>query len=164
MFFLPIIFALFTACTKDRLTDKIAGSNESSISATINKNTLLQLVNNLRKSGCQCGDTYYDPATAVVWNNLLEAAAYAHSNDMFQNNYLSHTAPDGSNGGVRIERAGYKWIAYGENIASGFKTEQEVIKGWLSSPNHCKNIMNKAYKEMGVGRVGNYWTQEMAVK
>jgi len=34
-----------------------------------------------------------------------------------------------------------------------------VIEGWLKSPGHCKNIMSQKYKEMGVARVGNYWTQ-----
>ena len=55
-------------------------------------------------------------------------------------------------------------MAYGENIATGYTSEREVVDAWIKSPGHCKNIMNKAYKEMGVARVGNYWTQEMASK
>jgi uncharacterized protein YkwD len=39
-----------------------------------------------------------------------------------------------------------------------------VIDGWLKSPGHCKNLMDKSYKEMGVAKVGTYWTQEFATK
>jgi uncharacterized protein YkwD len=83
---------------------------------------------------------------------------------MYKNKFFAHVAPDGSNGGVRIKRAGYPWMAFGENIAAGYRTEKEVVKGWIESPGHCKNIMSKLYKEMGVGRYGNYWTQEFGTK
>ena len=55
-------------------------------------------------------------------------------------------------------------MAYGENIATGYRTEKEVVKGWIASPGHCKNIMSKLYKEMGVARYGNYWTQEFGAQ
>lgn len=126
----------------------------------VNKTLVLQLVNEVRKKGCQCGDTYYYPVPEITWNEQLEEAALTHSSDMFQNDFFSHTAPDGSKGGVRIERAGYNWTAYGENIAAGYNSEKEVVQGWIKSPGHCKNLMNKMYKEMGVARVGKYWTQE----
>ena len=159
--------ALFSfSCTKGDLstvsTDDPGSS--STIPTTVNKTMMLQLVNEMRQKGCQCGDTYYNSVPAVSWNNQLEAAAYEHSDDMYTNGYFDHTAPDGSNGGVRIQRAGYNWFAFGENIAAGYKSEKEVVNGWLQSPGHCKNIMNKSFKEMGVARVGNYWTQEFGAK
>jgi uncharacterized protein YkwD len=121
-------------------------------------------VNEVRQRGCQCGDTYYYPTTPVQWNSKLELAAYNHSRDMYQNNYFSHTGLDGSNPGARIDRAGYHWMAYGENIATGYTTEHQVVDAWIKSPGHCQNIMNKAYTEMGVARVGNYWTQEFGAR
>jgi len=156
MFFLPLFFTLITACTKD----SVPVAADRSVSSTVNKTVLLQLVNDARKKGCHCGDTYYAPAPEVTWNDLLEKAAYKHSNDMFQNKYFSHTGSDGSGSGERITQAGYAWRYYGENIGAGYKTEQEVVKGWLNSPGHCRNIMNGNYREMGVARVGDYWTQE----
>ncbi len=164
----PILFALIiTACTKQEGVDSspvIDDSKSSGIPVSVNKSLLLQLVNDVRKKGCKCGDTYYYPAGTLTWNSQLETAAYNHSKDMYQNKYFSHVAPDGSNGGVRIKRAGYKWMAFGENIATGYPNEKAVVEGWIKSPGHCKNIMGKAYKEMGVARVGNYWTQEFASK
>lgn len=130
----------------------------------INKTLLLELVNKARKKGCQCGDTYYYPAPALAWNAQLEQAAFDHSNDMFEKKYFSHTAPNGSKAGDRIEKAGYHWMMYGENIGMGYRNEKEVVDGWLKSPGHCKNIMNKNYREMGVARAGNYWTQTFGSK
>lgn len=163
MFLLPVLFATLISCTKSELS---SGTSEGSGAgaASVNKTVLLDLVNEARKKGCQCGDTYYNPAPPLTWNDKLEAAALAHTKDMFQNNYFSHTAPDGSNAGVRIEKAGYAWKAYGENIAYGHKNEQDVVKGWLQSPGHCKNIMSRYYKEMGVARTGSYWAQEFGAK
>jgi uncharacterized protein YkwD len=169
---LPVLFSfvmvciLSVSCTKSKLSDDsaIAIENPSSVPTTVNKSVMLQLVNDVRKAGCQCGDTYYYPAPAVSWNAQLEAAAYEHSEDMYTNNYFNHTALDGSNGGVRIERAGYDWATFGENIAMGYRTEKDVVNDWLQSPGHCKNIMNRNFKEMGVARVGNYWTQEFGAK
>jgi uncharacterized protein YkwD len=61
---------------------------------------------------------------------------------MYNNDYFSHIAPNGTPGGVRIEAAGYKWTAYGENIGMGYTSEKQVVDGWIKSPEHCKNIMN----------------------
>ena len=156
---------VFSSCQKSELSvDDNSAVASSSSPASVNKSLMLQLINDVRKKGCQCGDTYYYPVNTLVWNGQLETAAFGHSADMYENDFFSHTAPDGSNAGVRIEKAGYNWSTYGENIATGYKSETEVVKGWIESPGHCKNIMNKSFREMGVARVGNYWTQEFGAK
>ena len=126
----------------------------------INKDLLLQLVNSYRTAGCNCGsEGYFAPTTPVAWNNLLELAAKDHCEDMLKKNFFSHTGSDGSNLGVRVGRHGYDWQTCGENIAKGFLTEQSVVEGWINSPGHCKNIMHPNFKEMGVSKSGDYWTQ-----
>ena len=162
MSLLPFLFTLLVSCSKSDVSEGL--TDNASAASTVNKTVMLQLVNKARQKGCQCGDTYYYPVSTVSWNTQLETAAYSHSRDMSQNNYFSHTALEGSNGGVRIERAGYLWKTYGENIAAGYKNERDVVAGWLSSPGHCKNIMNTNFKEMGVARAGTYWTQEFGSK
>ena len=131
-------------------------------SGTVNKSTLLQLVNNVRQLGCTCGSVVMPPVAAVTWNDQLATAAFNHSNEMNSNNYLSHTGLNGSTAGDRITAAGYSWKAYGENIAKGYSSEQAVMDGWLKSEDHCKNIMSALFREMGVARVGTHWTQEFA--
>jgi uncharacterized protein YkwD len=130
----------------------------------INKPLLLQLVNEVRRKGCRCGDTFYPASPALTWNSKLEQAAIVHSNDMYANNYFSHADQDGMKAGDRLDDAGYRWRTYGENIAFGYRSERDVVKGWILSPGHCKNIMNKAFKEMAVSRVGDYWTQVFGTK
>lgn len=132
--------------------------------SVVNKTLLVQLVNDARKKGCQCGDTWYPAAPPVAWNDLLEKAALGHSTDMKQNNFFSHTSSNGNKAGTRIDAVGYNWQAYGENIGVGYEAEADVINGWLKSPGHCKNIMNKSYTEMGVAKVGKYWTQTFGAR
>lgn len=129
-------------------------------STNVNQANLLQLVNNVRQTGCTCGSTAMPPVAVVSWNDQLATAALNHSNDMNSNNYFSHTGSNGSTAGERITSTGYAWKAYGENIAKGYPNEQAVIDGWLNSEGHCKNIMSSLFKEMGVARAGSYWSQE----
>lgn len=125
---------------------------------------MLQLVNAVREKGCTCGTTVMPPVKPLVWNDILEAVALAHSKDMNTNNYFSHTGLDGSDPGERITKAGYVWSAYGENIALGYPDEQSVMTAWLQSEGHCKNIMDGNFKEMGAGEDGGYWTQDFGSK
>ena len=157
MFFLSLVLTFITSCAKDSLP---AAADKSSVSYSVNKTVLLQLVNDARKKGCNCGNTYYPSVAPLAWNEKLEKAAQDHSADMFKKKFFSHTGSDGSGSGERISRAGYAWKFYGENIANGYQTEKEVIAGWLSSPDHCRNIMNKDFTEMGIGKSGSYWTQD----
>ena len=153
------IFSSFT-CTKNGVPATSTPSNNS----TVNRNTLLQLVNNIRQKGCNCGGTYMPPVEPVNWNTQLAQAAANHSKDMKAKNYFSHRSRSGTDPGDRIRAAGYKWKAYGENIAHNYFNEQAVVDGWLKSTTHCKTIMNPYYKEMGVGRAGEYWTQDFGSK
>lgn len=165
IFSLLLLSLLSFSCTKEsNVIEPASPDKPATAGNTINKSLMLQLVNEARSKGCQCGDTYYPAAPSLLWNDQLATAAFTHSNDMYENDYFSHTALDGSNGGIRIQRAGYAWRTYGENIAMGYRTEKEVVDGWLQSPGHCKNIMNKSFKEVGVARVGTYWTQEFGTK
>ncbi len=123
---------------------------------------LLELVNEYRTSGCNCGDDYFPPTTAVSWNDTLEAAAKAHSLDMDENDFFDHTGSNGSSAGDRISAQSYQWNTYGENIAQGYTSEQDVIDGWIKSEGHCRNIMNPNFKQMGVATSGSFWTQVFA--
>lgn len=166
MFFLLSLLLIIFSCSKseDAIIPTVKNPDVETLPANVNKTLLLELVNGIRKKGCQCGDTYYAPVPALTWNSQLELAAYKHSKDMYENKYFSHIAKDGSNGGVRIERAGYNWMAYAENIGEGYINENQVFNAWLNSPGHCKNIMGNLYKEMGVARVGTYWTQDFGAR
>ncbi|MFD4540316.1 CAP domain-containing protein [Streptomyces bauhiniae] len=114
---------------------------------------IVELVNAERaKAGC----------SPVALNSTLTKAAQDHSADMAAHNTMSHTGSDGSDPGSRITAAGYRWSAYGENVAYGYATPEQVMDGWMNSPGHRENILNCSYKEIGVGlaQPGSYWTQD----
>src|SRR6185312_10835837 len=97
----------------------------------------------------------------------LAKAARAHSEDMAAHDFFSHTGSDGSTPGQRVTRAGYRWSMVGENVASGVRTPQEAVAGWLASPHHCANIMTAGFRQMGVAFAVNrrsgeviYWTED----
>lgn len=129
----------------------------------VNQALLLEMVNDIRSKGCQCGDTFMGAVPAIKWNRTLERAAYLHSKDMNANNYFAHEDRSGNNAGYRITSMGYTWQSWGENIALGILTEKTVVKGWFGSPVHCKVLMTRNFTEMGIAKVGNFWSQAMAV-
>ncbi|MFI0773653.1 CAP domain-containing protein [Streptomyces sp. NPDC021212] len=114
---------------------------------------VVELVNSERaKVGC----------SPVKVNAKLTAAAEAHSKDMAEHSDMSHTGSDGSSPGDRIEKAGYSWSTYGENVAYGYSSAKSVMEGWMNSSGHKANILNCDFKEIGVGLAqhGDYWTQD----
>lgn len=127
---------------------------------------MVQAINVARAVGRQCGSEFYPAAGPVTHNDVLAVAAQLHAEDMAINNYFDHVSLDGRNPGDRITDAGYNWRTYGENIAAGQRSVDEVMAGWLASPGHCANIMNPAFEEVGLGlyeysasRYGRYWVQ-----
>lgn len=155
------------SCKKEDIASKDPGSNNNggaNVNFNVNESVMLDLVNQVRASGCTCGTTAMPAVPALSWNDQLATAAYNHSVDMATNNFFSHTNLQGKTPGDRITAAGYVWSAYGENIAEGYTTEQLVMDGWLHSEGHCKNIMSNDYKEIGVGRSANYWTMDLGSK
>lgn len=162
--FILLIAVLAVACTKDAPVVPQERDTEDPgtvvvITNNVNKDTLLHLVNEVRASGCNCGGTVMPPVQPLTWNVLLELAAANHSKDMQERKYFSHNSPNGTTPKMRVQAAGYNYTWMGENIASGPKTELAVINGWLGSPDHCKNLMGALFREMGIARADNYWTQ-----
>ncbi|MFE0512265.1 sigma-70 family RNA polymerase sigma factor [Streptomyces sp. NPDC058964] len=104
----------------------------------------------------------------VTDNSQLRSAAQKHSDDMAARNFFDHTNPDGAGPGERITAAGYRWSTYGENIAQGQQTPESVMDAWMHSPGHRANILNCAFKELGVGghnrSGGPGWTQDFGTR
>lgn len=130
--------------------------------AMFNRNKMLSQVNRARQAGQYCGKKWYAPVKKLAWNGQLERAAKVHSEDMYSNKFFSHKGSNGRYVDDRLYSQHYFWVACGENVAYGALYEDEVIKEWLRSPDHCENIMNPVYTEMGLWVSGIYWTQVLA--
>lgn len=128
---------------------------------------VLDLVNQVRSTRRNCGNKAFNAARRVSWNDTLAEASRLHAEDMARFSYLSHDGRDGSIPAQRVERAGYRYRAMGENIAGGQMKPEDAVTAWINSPPHCANLMNPAFTEMGVAfavdrtsKLGVYWAQE----
>ena len=95
---------------------------------------------------------------ALTYNNRLSAIAEIKAVDMINKQYFAHVAPDGTDIAALAKHYGYAYINLGENLAEGdFGSSAEVMTGWMNSPGHKANILNKNYTEVGISAVqGNY--------
>ncbi|OLS39184.1 SCP-like extracellular protein [Bacillus sp. MRMR6] len=91
----------------------------------------------------------------------LNGVAQKKSVDMQQNNYFSHTSPTYGSPFDMMRDMGVSYKTAGENIAQGQRTPQEVVKAWMNSEGHKKNILSKNFTHIGVGydKTGHHWTQ-----
>ena len=110
---------------------------------------ILEAVNVARASARNCGAQQFAPAPALAWNGALADAALAHSLDMATHASFSHQGTDGRGVAARALQAGYRWRRIGENIAAGNDSTDAAVSGWLASPGHCANIMQRGFTEMG---------------
>ncbi len=88
----------------------------------------------------------------------LRRAAAAHSEDMVERRYFSHTTRGGATFVDRILDARYvsrfdSW-QLGENLAWGtgaLATPRGVMGAWMDSPDHRHTIVRRSYRDVGFG-------------
>ncbi len=129
----------------------------------------LQLVNEARARGAQCGAQSFGPAPPLTLSGTLAGVALGHAADMAVHDYFEHQDLSGQSPADRVRAAGYHEKLVGENIAYGPKSVEEAVRGWLASPGHCENIMDPRFAQMGLGlapgraaRRGLFWVQVLA--
>lgn len=81
----------------------------------------------------------------------LGAAAQRHAEDMLARGYHGHRGTDGTLAMQRARREGYDARGVGENIAKGQGSVEEVMKGWMRSREHRKNILEPSFVDAGFG-------------
>jgi hypothetical protein len=108
----------------------------------ISRSGLLQATNKERaKAG----------VTTLSTDEQLNQAAQAKAQDMVMRNYWSHQTPEGNEPWVFITNSDYDYTKAGENLAFGFDTSTDTVKGWMTSETHRKNLLDKDYQEVGFG-------------
>jgi uncharacterized protein YkwD len=88
----------------------------------------------------------------------LSDASRRHAADMARKDYFSHDSLSGASFVDRIRGSGYlrgarRWTV-AENIAWGSGTRatpRSIGQAWMYSPGHRANILNPAYRDIGVG-------------
>ncbi len=94
-------------------------------------------------------------AAALKINSKLASAAQQKANDMIAKDYWSHDPPGCPKAGTCwyefVNSSGYAYRALGENLAYGFESSAATVSGWMASPEHRANMLNKVYTEVGFG-------------
>lgn len=139
-FILIAFFSLFNALRFfPSLSDKVLGFNSN-----VTVNGLLVDINEKRKQ------LNLNP---LLINEELNQAALAKAQDMLNDQYWAHVAPDGKQAWDFIKEVNYTYKYAGENLARDFKTNEEVVEAWMASPSHRENIVNKDFTQMGLAVV-----------
>lgn len=79
----------------------------------------------------------------------LTKAAYARSKEITK--VFDHYRPNGTICFSILKNYNYSYQTVGENIAAGQPSAASVMNGWMNSPGHKSNILNKDFKRIGVG-------------
>jgi uncharacterized protein YkwD len=89
----------------------------------------------------------------------LRSAAQSYAELMDEHNFFAHVSPGGSTMVDRLRRGtsylrdGRSWVV-GENLAwgaGGAETPARIVRAWMRSPGHRKNILNGRFRDIGIG-------------
>ena len=108
--------------------------------STVDANNIIKLTNKERNG---------HNLNTLESNDILAKAAYAKGEALFKNQTFSHTIDD-KKFSAWVKEAGYGYSFVGENLAIDFVSSEGVIKAWLDSPTHRKNLLNEKFSEIGV--------------
>ncbi len=88
----------------------------------------------------------------VRLEDRLAAAAQRHAEDMLHRAYYAHDSPEGETVRDRVRATGHRRPrGLAENIAKGPFTPEEVVRRWMNSSGHRRNILRRNAGEMGLG-------------
>lgn len=97
----------------------------------------------------------------LEWDDILASCAEERAHELKES--VSHTRPDDTKWSTILEETGVSYSTAGENVASGQTSAKAVMKSWMGSTGHRKNILSSSFGRMGVGCVyvdgKYYWVQ-----
>ena len=123
----------------------------------------------------------HEHLTVLRLDRRLTGVARTHSEDMVKRRFFDHINPDGEDPTARGKRDGYACVkrvdrlAYRDGLAENLFDEprfsrvritsgqrsydwntpdviaRQAVEGWMRSPGHRRNILEKAYDRTGVG-------------
>ena len=86
-------------------------------------------------------------------NPRLSLASQRHTNSMTARNFFEHGDFVGRIRSANYLRGARGWTV-GENIAWGswdYATPKSIVRGWMHSSGHRHNILNRRFREIGIG-------------
>ncbi len=84
---------------------------------------------------------------ALTEDARLNRSAQGWTDTMVAEGIFGH----GADFAGRITATGFHWSSVGENIATGYGTPAAVVAAWMASADHCRNILDPSFREIGTG-------------
>lgn len=113
---------------------------------------LIEVVNNYRAAnGLLC----------LSHSSQLDMAASIRCQELVIN--MSHTRPDARSCSTVYTDLGISASVWGENLAAGYYSSEEVAADWMASATHMANILDPSFTRCGVAYLncdtgyGSYW-------
>jgi uncharacterized protein YkwD len=155
IFFIIFLCGTIMACEKEELTV------ESEV-IVIEKEYItfeLEIVNLVNKHRNDLG------LSNLKLLNIISKEAEPHSIYMIEKGSLSHDNLDKRTINLmNITSA----LSVGENVAYGYQNPENVLKGWLNSESHRKNIEGKYYTHIGISakknNIGSYYITQIFIE
>lgn len=140
---LPRSLALFVCLSCCVGLARAGGEDAKSFKHTPNEEKIFELTNAERKK---------EDVPPLKLNGDLSKIARAHSENMARQGEMAHNL-DGKTPFDRIKATGLTYYFAGENVGKGTGdvTLPMLMKAWMDSEGHRKNILSKDYAEIGIG-------------
>ena len=115
------------------------------------QNQMLQQVNKERKAAGVKPLALYEPINKTAQEKAV---------DLYKTKVFDHYSKNLGWCTDQFERAGISYSAAAENIAWGQGSVSSVMKDWMNSSGHKRNILDKNMTHLGVGYYKGYWVQQ----
>lgn len=143
---LTFVFVVGSACSTPTSPDTTSGAGTVA-GATPSSNVASALVDLTNAERAR------EDLPPLGANARLMQAAQIQADQNASAGRLDHVLPGARYPRVedRLAAVGYRWQAYGENLAYGQRTPAEAIQSWIGSPGHRANILSGSFTEIGIG-------------
>lgn len=144
----------------NNITERPTETTTNSIDNNISNNTNVDEMEVLRLVNIERSRVGLKP---LQIDYKVSNIARLKSEDMAKKNYFNHTSPTYGTPFDMLRKFNITYKSAGENIAKGQKNAQAVVKAWMESEGHKRNILSKSFTHIGIGKATrgrtNYWTQ-----
>ena len=82
----------------------------------------------------------------------LSGVSHAYACELAARGDINHRGTDGSSVTERLRRGGISASTVAENTASGQRSPEAVMAGWMASPHHRANILRPNVSRVGLGQ------------
>lgn len=93
----------------------------------------------------------------MQWSPILALTAYDKLQEMEKQHTFRHVLPDKKpfveiifSGGYPTRNADGTIVSAGENLSCGYETPESMIRAWMNSEGHRRNILEPRYTEAGI--------------